>query len=317
VATLEGHENEVKGVAWSPCGGLVATCGRDKSVWVWEALPGNEFECVDVKHGHAQARAAAVVASLPRPSLAPPGRVPPRVAGRERTALRRCSSRPKKTPKQPPQNKKQDVKAVAWHPSGELLASCSYDDAIKLWASDGDEWACVATVAGSAGAAAGAAGAAASGAAAGHGATVWSVAWDAAGGRLASCSDDLSVRVWRCERGGGDGGPPALAPLAVIAGHSDRSIFAVDWSPDGLLATADGGNAIRVFAESGGGGDGGDGSGGWAQVAAAERAHAADANAVRWHPRGGGLLASAGDDNCVRIWRLRAAAAAEGAPMEV
>jgi hypothetical protein len=37
---------------------------------------------------------------------------------------------------------------VAWHPPGELLASCSYDNSIKLWVNDGDEWACTQTLGG-------------------------------------------------------------------------------------------------------------------------------------------------------------------------
>ena len=83
----------------------------------------------------------------------------------------------------------QDVKMVAWHPSGELLVSASYDDTVKLWVDSGDDWECVQTLSGSG---------------VGHTSTVWGVAFSADGGRLVTCSDDLSLKFWSCQLGPGE-----------------------------------------------------------------------------------------------------------------
>jgi hypothetical protein len=68
-----------------------------------------------------------------------------------------------------------------------------------------------------------------------------------------------------------------------------------------------GDNTIRVFNEVAAG----EGAAPRLRLAAQRRqAHPTDVNSVRWHPRDASLLASAGDDGTVRLWRLPPAAEA-------
>ncbi|KAI1343796.1 WD repeat domain-containing protein [Xylariaceae sp. FL0016] len=116
IVVLDGHDSEIKSVAFSPTGQYLATCSRDKSVWIWEDVSGgaggeDEWETVAVLSEHdGDVKAVAWC-----PELA---------SGNSSTGSRGRYSH-------------------------DALASASYDDTVRVWREDGDgEWVCVSVLEG-------------------------------------------------------------------------------------------------------------------------------------------------------------------------
>ncbi|OTB01573.1 hypothetical protein M426DRAFT_323333 [Hypoxylon sp. CI-4A] len=111
IIILDGQDSEIKSVSFSPAGQFLATCSRDKSVWIWEDVGSSEeddeWETVAVLNEHEGDVKA--VAWCPETNRA--GRV-----GRY---------------------------------SSDVLASASYDNTVRVWREEGEqEWVCVAVLEG-------------------------------------------------------------------------------------------------------------------------------------------------------------------------
>lgn len=224
-----------------------------------------------------------------------------------------------------------DVKCVAWHPEKETLASGSYDDTIRFWRDIEEEgdWGCIGCIEG-------------------HEGTVWGVAWEprlekASNKelRLASCSDDLTIRIWkksepekREERKPGALPsiirPPSSTEIwqqdSMLPQMHSRSIYAMSWSKmTGLIVSCGGDGNIFVYREAqdskekrdthiqGMEVDGEALSTTWQVIAQMEAAHDDyEINHVCWAWRQDRhkqqedeeVILSTGDDGVVRVWTL-------------
>lgn len=139
-----------------------------------------------------------------------------------------------------------------------------------------------------------------------HESTVWSLSFDRTGTRLATCSDDQTVKIWKEYLPNNPEGiptpdnEPVWKCVCTLSGYHTRSIYDITWCHQTeLLATACGDDTIRIFKEAD---DSNANEPIFNLVASVQRAHAQDLNSVAWNPVIPGLLASASDDGDIKLW---------------
>ncbi|MEH2054647.1 MAG: hypothetical protein V7K97_00405 [Nostoc sp.] len=156
------------------------------------------------------------------------------------------------------------VWGVTFSPDGQLLASGSRDQTVKLWRPDGTLLQTLK----------------------GHTDAVSCVSFSPDGQSLASGSLDKTVQIWHKNPVTGEFNPK---PYKTLKGHGDW-VYSVNFSPDGeLLASGSKDKTVKLWRKDG-------------SLVKILRGHQGWVNWVNFSPDGQ-FIASASDDKTVKIWR--------------
>ena len=266
---LEGHENEVKCVTWNATGSLLATCGRDKTVWIWETfLDGsiggtqdNEFECLAVLTGHEGDVKAVQFA--PSHDL--------------------------------------------WGDGDEILLSASYDDTIKVWAEDAGDWYCAYSIQDihkdTVWSLAVAPGGGRVVSASADGSLAIIKSYTPSERKEQFPEDEKEVNTDNYVSNYDSRG--MFKCVGVLTGAHDQStVCSIDYAParagHGRMVSGGSDNRIQIYKEIVAGATSDKPL--FTVDVGVDTSHG-DVNCVCWHPQDGSILCSVGDDGTVRLWR--------------
>lgn len=286
----ESHSKSIRRLCWSPCGQYLASASFDATVCLWRRNnTDSSWTTVINLEGHEN-EVKSVAWSSDGHYLASCGRdrtvwIWERAEVDDSVELEDDDNAENWDCSDVKNDHTKDVKHIIWHPQHNILVSCSYDDTVKFFHKEGDDWKCYETLTS-------------------HTSTVWSAAFSASGEFLATCSEDRTVRIWKNQAHNKlpDVVTNSWKCVSVIQGYHSRTIYDVSWcrSSD-TLVSASGDNALAFYARSKENSSGQEDI--FSCVDKFGQSHSCDINSVAWNQNQPGLLASAGDDCIIKLWK--------------
>lgn len=182
-------------------------------------------------------------------------------------------------------------------PNATFLTRCSYDNTIKLWSEDDDDFYCVCTLEG-------------------HKSTVWAAAFGAAGRQIVTGSQDGSLILWNAI--GSNTDCSYWQPMCTFNGLHVCNVFSVHWSRhSNKIVVAASNNSFYILLVDLPSQEQNDAikntschmsntspSALKLKVSFRQQcAHASDVNCARWNPCHPAMFATTGDDFLVKIWK--------------